>query len=115
MRSTMVEGDDLNRRAQRTLVLEEIEDFEHKLGWKMRKNLGEFVWMGTQHKQLCPTLLTTRLTCCVVGVVFLLLCILSICKILRKRAGDCAGQQGRVQWLQPLAASKASISPRADS
>jgi len=114
MRSTMVEGDHLNRRAQRTLVLEEIEDFEHKLGWKMRKNLGEFVWMGTQHKQLCPTLLTTRSTCCVVGVVFPLVCILSICKILRKHAGNRAGQQGRVQRLQPLAASGASISPQVE-
>ena len=35
-----MEAEELERRATRTLVLEEIEDFEHKLGWKMRKNLG---------------------------------------------------------------------------
>ena len=41
LRTAEIESDDLERRAARTLVLEEIEDFEHKLGWKMRKNLGE--------------------------------------------------------------------------
>lgn len=39
-RTAELEADELERRATRTLVLEEIEDFEHKLGWKMRKNLG---------------------------------------------------------------------------
>ena len=41
LRTAEIESDDLERRAARTLVLEEIEDFEHKLGWKMRKSLGE--------------------------------------------------------------------------
>ena len=44
MRTAEIEDDELARRAARTLVLEEIEDFEHKLGWKMRKNLGESAW-----------------------------------------------------------------------
>lgn len=41
LRTAEMEAEELQRRAARTLVLEEIEDFEHKLGWKMRKNLGE--------------------------------------------------------------------------
>ena len=40
LRQAELEYDDLQRRQARTTVLEEIEDFEHKLGWRMRTNLG---------------------------------------------------------------------------
>ena len=54
MRTAEIGQDDFKRREARALVLEEIEDFEHKLGWRMRSRLGENVFPFSaleQHNQ----------------------------------------------------------------
>ena len=53
MRTAEIGQDDFKRREARALVLEEIEDFEHKLGWRMRSRLGDNVFLFStleQHK-----------------------------------------------------------------
>lgn len=63
MRTAEISQDDFKRREARALILEEIEDFEHKLGWRMRSRLGENVfpfYALEQHK----------LEACVISLIF---------------------------------------------